>query len=432
MGSSADPDTSLLNELYEAISRHPPAIEARKLLIQQLIELEWLDAAGDAAQELLELEPLDDDAIAWDLALGKDIVASPTASTPEAPSIPTARSLPEDSDTAKLELAEGFKALRARAIVLQREARSLRNLQQQKGIPSPCDKHIPDLAAIIAGRIGTVTRVGPPGSARAVARLMEADPEKALDLAVKDLTDMSRWLRSSGSHYITSDNDTIREALAKRVHALVAALPETLQRNGSLALMHVEHEVLQRRYICSETMYGDPVADIHRANFWVSEDGYAWDMEELAQALKSNGGVMRNPLSRQLFTIADIHAIVEHPLGSGLAAMQIEQSKLSQGVRSKTIEQLEALATILLADMSDDQVASRQAVDNFLAYVATLPQPEQKAIDVLRVPAKDRHTGQLFDTSIGEAVRDAQGNRLCFHKTGDLIGQAVRYLRQRL
>ena len=63
--------------------------------------------------------------------------------------------------------------------------------------------------------------------------------------------------------------------------------------------------------------------------------------------------------------------------------------------------------------------------------MATLPQPEQKAIDVLQVPAKDRHTGQPFDTSMGEFVRDAQGNRLCFHKTGDLIGQAARYLRQR-
>ncbi|MCJ1386187.1 hypothetical protein MMC17_009313 [Xylographa soralifera] len=422
---------SLLNELFEAISRSPPAIEARRLLTQQFIKLGWLDAAGDTAQELLEIDPLDDDAMAWCQAYSKKTVVPLTPSIPEVPLIPAARSIPEHLDTAKLELAEGFKTLHARAIVLQREARILRYMQQQKGNPSPCDKHIPDLAALVAGCISTVTRVRPPGSARPVARLMEADPDRALDVAIKDLVDMSRWLRSAGCQPVTLDNDTIREALAKRVGALVAALPDNLQRNGSLALMHVEHEVLQRSYICNETMYGDPITDIQRANFWVSEDGYAWDMKELTQALKSNGGVLRNPLSRQLFTTADIHAILEHPLGSGLAAMQIEQSKLSQGVRSKTIEQLETLAAILLADMSDDQVASRQAVDDFLAYVATLPQPEQKAIDVLRVPAKDRHTGQPFDTSIGESVRDAQGNRLCFHKTGDLMGQAARYLKQR-
>ena len=233
----------------------------------------------------------------------------------------------------------------------------MRNIQQQNGSSSPCDKHIPDLEALVAGRLTTVTRVPPPGSARAVARLMEANPDRALDIAVRDLTDMSRWLRSSGCQPATLDNNTIREALAKRVRALVSALLEKLQRYGSSALMRVEHEVLQRRHICSETMYGDPLSDIQRANFWVSEDGYAWDMNELAQALKSNDGVLRNPLSRQLFTTADIHAILQHPLGSGLAAMQIEQSQLSQGVRSNTMEQLETLAEILLADISDDQVA---------------------------------------------------------------------------
>src|SRR5204863_9577748 len=100
-----------------------------------------------------------------------------------------------------------------------------------------------------------------------------------------------------------------------------------------------------------------------------------------------------NPLSRQMFTPNDVRAIVQHPLGNRLAALQVEQSMLSQGLRPKTIEQLENLARVLLEDMSLDSIPSRQAVDGFLAYVATLPQAEQKAIDVLRVPAKDSHTG---------------------------------------
>lgn len=66
-----------------------------------------------------------------------------------------------------------------------------------------------------------------------------------------------------------------------------------------------------------------------------------------------------------------------------------------------------------------------------MAYVATLPIAEQTAIDKLRVPAKDSHTGQSFDTSIGDAIRDAQGNRICFHKTGDLARQAVAHLRKK-
>lgn len=66
-----------------------------------------------------------------------------------------------------------------------------------------------------------------------------------------------------------------------------------------------------------------------------------------------------------------------------------------------------------------------------MAYLATLPMSEQNAVDKLRVPATDSHTGQKFDTSIGDAVRDAQGNRVCFHKTGDLIRQAVLHLRKK-
>jgi hypothetical protein len=110
--------------------------------------------------------------------------------------------------------------------------------------------------------------------------------------------------------------------------------------------------------------------------------------------------------------------------------MQVEQSKLKHGVRPKTVEQLDKMSVILLADQSSDQMESRHVVDEFATYLATLPLSEQSALDELRVPATDTHTGQPFDTSIGEAVRDAQGNRVCFHKTGDLIRQAVNFLRQ--
>jgi hypothetical protein len=140
---------------------------------------------------------------------------------------------------------------------------------------------------------------------------------------------------------------------------------------------------------------------------------------------------MRNPLSRQMFTTNDIRSIVRHPLGKPLAQMEIEQKNLKLGVRQSTIEQLDKLQSMLLADQSADSIPSRQAVDEFMAYLATLPESEQYSIDKLRVPAVDSHTGQKFDTSIGDNIRDAQGNRVCFHKTGDLIRQAVAHLRQK-
>jgi hypothetical protein len=246
-----------------------------------------------------------------------------------------------------------------------------------------------------------------PTSARTVARTMEAtnDPDQAMDIALEDLINMAKWLQSvenqaarltlSGSS--AEPNDNVREALVKRVQALKAALPPLFQPAATTALMHVEHEILKKNYQdIKTTMYGDDVADIPRENFWVSEDGYPWDMEELAGAIKANSGVFRNPLSRTMFTPADVQAIIKHPLGRGLAALQVQQSQLRKGIRMQTIEMMEKLATTLLEDMSTDQLASRHVVDEFLAYVATLPQSEQESIDGLRVPAKDSHTGQAF------------------------------------
>lgn len=104
-------------------------------------------------------------------------------------------------------------------------------------------------------------------------------------------------------------------------------------------------------------MLGDLVFDIPRQNFWVTENGYAWDLEELVQAITSNGGVMLNPLSQQMFTTNDIRAIVQHPLGKDLATMAIEQKKLKLGVRPKTIEQLDKL--ILLGQLHENSSTLR-------------------------------------------------------------------------
>jgi hypothetical protein len=150
-----------------------------------------------------------------------------------------------------------------------------------------------------------------------------------------------------------------------------------------------------------------------------------------------------------MFSTTDIRRIIQHPTGKQLATMQLEQSKMSQGVRPATIDHLSNLADTFLADMEEDQKASRLALgesheismmlfnhsltfflDEFVAYLATLPQSEQDALDKLRVPAKDSHTGQEFDCTIGDAVRDAKANKICVHKAGDLLKQAANYLRK--
>jgi len=269
-----------------------------------------------------------------------------------------------------------------------------------------------------------------PQSARALARAMEAENGRALDLATNDLVQVARWHRSSSTRTGASmTDDAVRRALVKRVEVLQCALPGELQQYATAALMHVEHEELNRKYVNDETMYGENIRDIPRSKFFTTEDGYAWDLEELVKAIEVNGGVMRNPLSRQMFTEADIRAIVRHPLGKYLAALSLEQSNLVRGVREATIRQLETLSQTLLSDENTDQIVSRHAIDSFVAYIATLPEVEQKTLDTLRVPATDSHTGQAYDLSIREAVQDAQGNRVCHHKTGDFLRQAARHLR---
>lgn len=440
-------DVSLISELYEAIEASPPGIEARKLLVQQLIACGWLDAARDVVSELLAIVPDDKDAQALLTAITQaqaEVVPAP-AKPPPKYIVP----IPEikDVNDARSQISKGYKSLFSKARMLHWEMDVLHKILQQKPqgdrsaskFFSAFGKNNSAVEALVGGQIGSVQDVQfKPGSARKVARQMERNPTGAVDIAFQDLQDTAQWLRSAANRpdpALTTpaaevDDDAVREALQKRTQALISALSQGLQQAVSTAQMHVEHEILHRTYICTETMYGDPVSDIPRAKFWVTEDGYPWDMEELAQAITSNGGVMRNPLSRQLFTPNDVKAIVQHPLGKSLAALQVTQKELSKGVRPKTIDEMANMSKIMLNDDSSDQMASRHIIDEFLAYVATLPEEEQNALDKLRVPARDSHTGQPFDSSIGEAVRDAQGNRVCIHKIGDFLGQAARHLRQ--
>ncbi|OCK84583.1 hypothetical protein K432DRAFT_413904 [Lepidopterella palustris CBS 459.81] len=435
---SVEPDMVLINELMEEISRNPPAVEARKLLVEQFIAAGWLEAASDAVKELKQLAPQDPDVKDWSAMFSKNPATPKPAAVqpaPKAQPLP-AVTLPDDLDDAKQDFSQGYKALQSRARTLVADLLHLRSLRHPKGVPGsyPADnatsKQISDLQGIADGKLSSVVRARPPGSARSVARAMQMRPEEAVEIAHADLEDTARWLRAPHGKPSSIDNDGVREALVKRVRALVAALPDNLQEHPETALMHIEHESLARKYVNDESMLGDRIIDVPRANFWVTEDNYAWDMEELAQAITSNGGVMRNPLSRQMFTPKDIRAIVQHPMGKHLAALAIEQSAMSKGVRPETIEHLEKLAKVLLDDQSSDQLPSRHAIDEFMAHCAILPEAEQKALNGLRCPAKDSHTGQPYDFSIGEAVRDAKGNRVCFHKTGDFLKQAAEHLRK--
>lgn len=450
-------DYSFVNELYEEIERRPPAIEARKLLVETFIAAEWTDAIVEAVQELKTLCSNDSQVNEWHAAFCQHshppaprATASHGSSSkpstfskgkskgtflrPTNPPIAAAvlPSDPSELASEKQKLITSYREFRQKAKTLLRDRQLLSNLRFKKSLPARQDDNIQDMELLRDGKITTVLRsrdlnlptdgnraktTRPPDSAREAARKMKADPATAFETCISDLEAMIKWLKATQPKSILN-NDALREAIAKRVRLMVVALSGNLQIHATEALMHIEHEYQWKTYVNDETMYGDAVPDIPRDNFYCTEDGYAWDMEELSQAITSNKGVMRNPLSKHMFTPRDIKAILQHPLGRPLAALGIEQHKLKQGVRPKTLEEMDRMVIVLMEDMAEDAMKSRLAVEEFLAYIATLPEAEQNAIDNLRVPAKDSHTGQAFDGTIGEAVRDAKANKLCFHKAG--------------
>ncbi|MCJ1450777.1 hypothetical protein MMC28_001111 [Mycoblastus sanguinarius] len=459
-----EPDLALISELLEITERSPPAQEARLVLMQTYAICGWHDMAKEEARRVLEIDPSVKEAhtclkdpckvrlrggngAAKTKPTGTDTKFKAKRGNATKPQWQRAHApiwqpnlLPITSPSASLqELEDGYIALLKSSEILSSEMKLLKTLT----IPD-CEDQILDLAAIAKGKVSSVVRAKPLEGVKVVAEAIVADSknggQNGLNAAVKDLEDLAWWLRNSGDTTTYSgkgksrstgndDQDEIRDELVKRVKALKALLPRPLQALADLAMIHAEHELLHRKYVNDETMSFDAISDIPRANFWTSEDGYAWDMEELAGAITSAKGVMRNPLSKQMFTRADIRAIIRHPLGKGLQALQVEQSKLKQGVRPQTIDKLDTLAKVLLGDTTENGKPSHSAVETFVSYLETLPSSEQKAIEGLKVPAKDSHTGISFDTTIGESIKDVQGNRVCNHKTGDFLAQAVKYLK---
>ena len=441
-------DSSLLDELLNAIELDPTNIEAKKLLAEQWQVLGWEDAAVNLAEEVLAVQPGDEQALfILDSSRRRGNQQQQTseddAPPPYSPPLPDG---PPASDVRNVQqLKNAYKSLRDEAKNLLQEL-----LCFKKAAPSAnCNEQVADLTALTEGRISSVARrtvgqpasrasavAGPsrptkPNAVRALASSMKVDLNTALEVAISDFTQAIDWERQNKSQRggFVANSDAARDAVRKRAENLKTELPNKMKYMALEAFMHVEHEVLRRNYINSETMIGgDPIADIARADFWSSEDGYAWDLTELVQAIEAKGGAMRNPLSRENFTVSDVEAIVRHPHGNRLAAMQVEQHQLSKGVRQDTIRRMRELAQVVLDDQSANSHPSHDAVDSFLAYMATLPLPERDALNKLRVPAVDSHTRQKFDMTIGDAVRDAKANQICFHKAGDLLKQAADWL----
>ncbi|RMZ67214.1 hypothetical protein GMOD_00001104 [Pyrenophora seminiperda CCB06] len=420
----AGPDMAYIAELYEEISRHPPGISARKLLIEHYMSLGdmWLQGALDEAKKLKSLVPTDPDGDEY-----LKVLVRTSSSAPDEKKSPGQIIRAGGNPNATSLKAAACEGVRAKAKLLISRFLRLQKFKK-KDDESHQKSHIKTQAVKEADKKPVSNAIRVTQRACSLAQRIHENPKDGTQIAIEYLEDIVTWERHGVGSSINPD--TIRDALVSWLNEVKLMLPQELFVHCEIAFMHVEHENLERNYVNDETMLGDKVKDIPRTDFYVTEDNYAWSMDELVQALKANSGVFRNPLSRDMFTPKDVEGILMHPVGCSLAALRVEQTELFIGVRVETMEKMENLAAVLLADQSSDTMASRTAVDEFLLYVATLPNLEQKSIEDLKCPAKDSHTGQPYDWSIGEAVRDAKSNRVCFHKTGDFIKQASKYLRK--
>lgn len=163
-------DFSLINELYEEIETRPPAIYARKLLVEQYLGLGWMEAAADVVQDLIAVCPAlatDDDVKGWQIALGHQKASVAAVSSPVAvvnsatlTAIPRVKPpiLPNNLNASKQELVSGYKTLRARARELETEIGLLRELFELQNLTAPCAKDLPTLNALADGVLSTVLR----------------------------------------------------------------------------------------------------------------------------------------------------------------------------------------------------------------------------------------------------------------------------------
>ena len=340
-----DPDIALIGELIEHISRNPSAVEAREILMQQYNTCGWFQGAKEVAENILELDPFNLDANACldaeleridrrvkaNAGVGKPRQTNEKAPTGEG--IPSWKPtvLPISSPSSALrELEEGYHDLLKRARSLHEQTKLWDDLKVVNSYDS--EEHVLNIAMLAQGKLSHVVRTEPLTSVKDVAKAITTKNEErdgsGVDIAYEDLEGVVEKLSSKSGKAKTlldDEYDTLRDALVKRVSSLKALVPEGVKMLVDRALMHAEHELLHRSYVNTETMYGDAVSDILRENFFASEDGYAWDMNELASAITSNKGVMRNPFSKVMFTPADVRNIVQHPLGKRLAALQMDQ-----------------------------------------------------------------------------------------------------------
>ncbi|KAI0127150.1 hypothetical protein BJ170DRAFT_683004 [Xylariales sp. AK1849] len=405
-----DDGSEFVSALYDALELDPSNV----FLLERIIEA-W-NAVGDEsmareyATTLLQIDTTN--TIAYDCLLIAQNLSKKGALLTVTD---VSRDFPDEWASADKTVEQGYSSLLREARLLEEEYSIAR--PSGKAEAKEHEEAVSNLSAMSEGRVSTAVSSSQTLSVKEVARQVAKFPSRSQELLHEDFESVAQWATAQEPPL---NKDQIRQRLFRRKDLLEAALPDSMKSSIESAMMLAERHSLAKKYVNNSTMLGEAVEDIPRGNFFVSEDNFAWDMEELAQALKVNDGVMRNPYSRNMFSESDIRKIMRHPLAQVLRPLQIAQNELKKGIRPATIDWVAKVGRIMLADQSPDAGQSRKAMDEFLAYSVTLPDSEQTTLNSLKIPARDSHTGQAFDYTIGTSVGDAKANVTCFHKVSKI------------
>ncbi|KAK0705564.1 hypothetical protein B0H67DRAFT_594399 [Lasiosphaeris hirsuta] len=239
-----------------------------------------------------------------------------------------------------------------------------------------------NLTALLSGRLSSVVCKRPPRPAREVAREVviaaseDFDTRTALDILVRDLGEVAEWAASqvvprevfpspstlqgedgppsaqgqpcspytaSSIHSNASDDhNALRQALTTRQALVFASLPARIAPLSFDALTHFTHEHGLAHYTNPHTFRGRvPVEDIPRECFFVTADGWAWDIRELVDELMRRGegadGTLRNPVTGAQFEKVDVRRLVAHPFGRGLSVAGLDEEERTEPEREEEI-----------------------------------------------------------------------------------------------
>ncbi|KAK4178786.1 hypothetical protein QBC36DRAFT_323946 [Triangularia setosa] len=161
-------------------------------------------------------------------------------------------------------------------------------------------------------------------------RLGKQDRYGAIEVAIDDL----RTAVGNDGDY---PDDEREQRARERIELIQSAMPEEDKYDEFWAevAMHLDHELpipASAEYSNQTTFKaGVPVRQIPRERFLATNDGYAWDMGELAGEIIAKGGEFSNPVTGRKFEEEDIELLKGHMLGKSIddavraAAQQKEQ-----------------------------------------------------------------------------------------------------------